>query len=889
MTETIVRIYDYLGRNRKGMRLSLLLTGMVLACLVFRQTYQEDISDFLPLNNKYHRALKVYQDISAADRIIVIFELRDTAQTDPDRIVEAIGRYADLWRDAALPGNPGDSIALTCRIDSDLMTETARRAYEQAVYHLTAADYERMDSLLSREDYVATQMAEDKQMLMFPIGGLLSENLQRDPLNLLTPVAMRQLQTQAQARYEDYDGYIFTPDMKMGLVMLKSPFGASETENNGQLIQLLQQTAEQTMADFADVDIRLTGGPVIAVGNSNQIKTDSLVSVLLAVLLIVALLYSVFRRFKDLLLIILSIAWGWLFAMGALAVIHDRVSVIVIGISSVILGIAVNYPLHLIAHLQHTPDMKSALKEIAMPLVVGNITTVGAFFALVPLKSAALRDLGLFSSFLLIGTILFVLFCLPHLCHKPQTSNPRPQTSNSILQRLSNWNLECHRWVVIPALLLTFIFAYYSLDTSFDPNMSHINYMTDEQRRDMASLQQMVGEKPTETVYVVSPARPRLALWEKFVGKYGEMMERQVTVAARQEGFAEGTFDEFFRLLQAPPAVCDSIIDVLEVRQGQTAHVIDSIEAAVPGCYAFDVAGMNSSIATRLSDDFNYIGWACGLIVFLFLWFSLGSIELALLSFLPMAVSWIWILGIMSLAGIQFNVVNVILATFIFGQGDDYTIFMTEGCQYEFAHRRKMLASYKTSIIISALIMFIGIGTLIFARHPALRSLAEVTIVGMFSVVLMAFVFPPLIFRWLVTDGQTCRRRPVTLASLVGFRRADDNLSLVRDIYRYKGVEISAAVNKSLRNYRNHGDRSLDSDGEAVDQGPVPVILRNTGWGEIALLMALENPSVSIVAVEPDEERRRVAQYAAEVAAPNLTFVESLDHKIQEVNDERKD
>jgi predicted RND superfamily exporter protein len=40
--------------------------------------------------------------------------------------------------------------------------------------------------------------------------------------------------------------------------------------------------------------------------------------------------------------------------------------------------------------------------------------------------------------------------------------------------------------------------------------------------------------------------------------------------------------------------------------------------------------------------------------------------------------------------------------------------------------------------------MFIGIGSLIFAKHPALHSLAEVTIVGMFSVVLMAFVIPPL-------------------------------------------------------------------------------------------------------------------------------------------------
>ena len=86
-------------------------------------------------------------------------------------------------------------------------------------------------------------------------------------------------------------------------------------------------------------------------------------------------------------MIVVSIGWGWLFAMGGMALLHDSVSVIVIGISSVILGIAVNYPLHLIAHLQYTPNMETTLKEISKPLIIGNITTVGAFLALVPLKS----------------------------------------------------------------------------------------------------------------------------------------------------------------------------------------------------------------------------------------------------------------------------------------------------------------------------------------------------------------------------------------------------------------------------------------------------------------------------------------------------------------------
>ena len=171
----------------------------------------------------------------------------------------------------------------------------------------------------------------------------------------------------------------------------------------------------------------------------------------------------------------------------------------------------------------------------------------------------------------------------------------------------------------------------------------------------------------------------------------------------------------------------------------------DKLREALPE--AFDIGSLHASVAEALSADFSYIGWVCSSVVFLFLWLSFRSLRLAVISFVPMAVSWIWILGIMALLGIKFNIVNIILATFIFGQGDDYTIFMTEGCVSEYAKQRPVLVSYKRSIILSALIMFIGIGTLIFARHPALHSLAEVTIIGMSCVVLMAYLLPPLLFK----------------------------------------------------------------------------------------------------------------------------------------------
>ena len=50
-----------------------------------------------------------------------------------------------------------------------------------------------------------------------------------------------------------------------------------------------------------------------------------------------------------------------------------------------------------------------------------------------------------------------------------------------------------------------------------------------------------------------------------------------------------------------------------------------------------------------------------------------------------------------------------------------------------------------------------GIGTLSVAKHPALHSLAEVTIIGMGVVVLMAWIVPPLLFDWLVSHDKSLR------------------------------------------------------------------------------------------------------------------------------------
>lgn len=935
MNKLILNLYDYFAKHRGSMAFVLVTLTLLLGLLVTRINYKEDITDFLPLDGNQQSAMRMYQGISGANRIIILVgtEKQNGRKVESEDNADYISEATDAFSQAISK----DRLNITSSVDLDKVSELTTFVYDNIPYFLTAADYKRIDSLLQEPDYVESQLHRDMEALMFPSGGMLAENIGRDPLNLFTPTVEKLNTNNVSAKYELYNGHIFTPDMQNAILMIESPYGSSETEKNGELVSHLSDVAGKVKAKYKNIDIKITGGPVIAVGNASQIKTDSIVTIALAVVLIIFLLIVSFRSARNILLIAVTIAWGWFFALGCLSIVHNTISLIVIGISSVIIGIAVNYPLHLVAHLNHTPDMRKALKEIVSPLLVGNITTIGAFLALVPLKSIALRDLGLFAAFLLIGTIFFVFMFLPHFVKV--STKPRRE----IFSRVAGVRLENKAWIVALVAVLTVVFAIFSFRTSFDSDISHINYMSKEQQQDVDYLSKMLNiDRHEKTIYAVAVGKTqdeallnnektadrlsalasvdgvksvqtssrflvskqeqqrRLKLWEDFIEKYSAAVRSALAAHGATLGFSSDSFNDFYSILSKkyqpreaeyfkPITAGPLHSSVFYDSEGKTYNVITPITvdaakeqlvtkkvnaelAECPSSYSFEIGRLNSSFAESLSDNFNYIGFACSLIVFFFLWLSFGNIELAALSFLPMAVSWLWILGIMSMLGIQFNIINIILATFIFGQGDDYTIFITEGCQYEYTYRRKMLASYKSSIIISALIMFIGMGVLVLAKHPALRSLGEVTVVGMLSVVIMAYIIPPFMFKWITTKNGTLRNRPLTLKSLLMPHRypqtpaegepMDYYVKYVRDVYYYCNTDIAKTVHRALADY----DRYIVSENDSE------IVVGSGSYGAVALLTALANPQKTIVARGGDEDDTAVCRNMACRIAKNIRF-----------------
>jgi 1-acyl-sn-glycerol-3-phosphate acyltransferase len=822
MNRIFLRIYDSLIGHRLAVRLA--VAGLLVLCAVLAvcMNYDEDISSFMPLDGQSKKYSEVFSNMAGQNRVAVVFNGTASLQ-DKEAAMERFGE-AVAARDTT-----GMVRHLQVRVDEDAMLQLVQSVWAHYPLLLTDEDYLRLDSVVDQPGYFADRMAQIKLMLMLPTGSFMAQSLPTDPLAMSSAVTGRLQKLTVDQSYKTIEGYLFKDSV--GIVLLESPFGISESYHNQLLQELLDSCIDDVQQSFGDVKVSAIGAPLIAATNATQIKTDSLWAVSLAVVLILLVLLYSFRRIGDILWIGVSVFAGWLFALGVISLLRDGISLIVIGIGSVIIGIASNYPLHFIEHLKHEHSMRETLREMAPPLLVGNITTVSAFLCLVLLDAQAMRDLGLFGSLTLIGTILFVLICLPVVMGRRHRDAALPERSISLKLFSLPEHKRLGRIVLWMVTGITIVLGYFSFDTTFDSDMQNINYMLPEQRENLRFLSSDTQNRSDSlyTVYAVAEGvteeealqhnerlcaaldtvdgvvrvtgigemlhsaawrKERAERWTRFWSEHTEASQR-LLAAASEAGFSDEAFMPFVRMIEQGVDASDTaynatfynlvgqrfmmndhdgckIVNFVQVDGSRVEEVKRSMATAMPlDSFVFSSADVSSHLAEVLSDSFNYIGFVCGFVVFLFLWISFGSIELSLLAFLPLAVSWIWILGIMNLCGMQFNIVNIILATFIFGQGDDYTIFITEGLMYEYTTGRKRLEQYKNSVALSAVIMFIGIGTLIISKHPAMRSLAEVAIVGMITVVIMAYYLPPIVFRWLTESGGKRREYPVTLSRLL--------------------------------------------------------------------------------------------------------------------------
>ncbi|HEY0091986.1 MAG TPA: 1-acyl-sn-glycerol-3-phosphate acyltransferase, partial [Flavobacterium sp.] len=267
----------------------------------------------------------------------------------------------------------------------------------------------------------------------------------------------------------------------------------------------------------------------------------------------------------------------------------------------------------------------------------------------------------------------------------------------------------------------------------------------------------------------------RIAIWHRFWdAERKSNLKSNLIASGSVFGFRENSFGEFYTTLEKPFQKISfkeyakvkalfldefvaakkgffTITTVVKVPNGQRDAFVNEIKNQ-PNLVVIDRQQTNETFLGNLKSNFKDLVDYSFIAIFIILLVAFRRIELVIVSIIPILTSWMFTTGIMGMFGMQFNIINIIVCTLVFGIGVDYSIFMTSALQKEHSFGKIELPTYRSSILLSVATTILGIGVLIFAKHPALHSIALIAIIGIMSTLLITFIIQPLVFNFIVTN-----------------------------------------------------------------------------------------------------------------------------------------
>jgi hopanoid biosynthesis associated RND transporter like protein HpnN len=123
-----------------------------------------------------------------------------------------------------------------------------------------------------------------------------------------------------------------------------------------------------------------------------------------------------------------------------------------------------------------------------------------------------------------------------------------------------------------------------------------------------------------------------------------------------------------------------------------------------------------------------------------------------LLTFVPLAIGLLWLLGAMGLMDIPFNLANFFAIPILIGTGIDGGIQMVQR-MYEEPSRSMLETSTATSVTLSALTTLLAFGSLVLGEHRGLASLGQIMALGTASILIATVIILPALHELLIRPG----------------------------------------------------------------------------------------------------------------------------------------
>ncbi len=803
----------------------LIVLILILAIQIRNIKFHENITDILPDDEELTQIETLFNNSGLNSNLIIHFYSSDSVSDVADEMIEISQSF-----DSAVAVQFPEYISQRMLEYPDSLVDLFYNHFLAYLpLYLTDDDYKSIDEKLTLQSINST-VEGNYRSLISPIGIFGSEMILKDPFGFVQIPLTNFRESQFDSNIQLYKNHLLSKDKRHLLYFLEIANLASETSRNTELVKGLDDLIEKYASD--KIKIEYFGAPAVAVANAGRIKMDIALSVSLAIIIIFSLIVLYFRNVSTFFFILLPGIFGVLAALAIMSWISGSISLIALGVGSIMVGITVDFALHLFSHHRDEISMKDLFRSITQPILMSSGTTACAFFALIFIKSDAMRDLGLFVGISILCASFFSLIVLPHFLG---VQFDRKAAVHEILQklfiRISTYEANKKWGVLVLCLVISVVSLFYWNRISFNRDMMSLNYMPDYLANSEQHLNKTLSDTGKEMYIMASGSTltqalekgaevnrrlselkkesiineysslnsliPEVSLQEKRLKTWSEywqktdtaLLNRTIESKASGVGFKPKAYPGLRAYLtnDYTPIGHDDLEQILSIVGSR--YVVESNNEVfllthirynpdhkellfssldkIAGVQMLDRSHITNKLIDVLSKDFNTLIGLSLVIVFAILLLIYGRIELALITILPIGIGWLWTLGIMGFFGLSFNIVNVIICSLIFGLGVDYSIFYMRGLTQKYKIGIDNKSTFKISIILSAITTLVGIGVLIFAKHPALKSIALLAIIGISSVLFLTFYIQEALFNLFIQGRKDRGLIPFTFLSFL--------------------------------------------------------------------------------------------------------------------------
>jgi predicted exporter len=763
------------------------LLGATLAIVVaslfgFRTLHlQENIASMLPETGSVAEDFQLLQQAPFARKVVIT--LTGPEGVTPDALAEAADRLAAALDRSLFPVVvSGPEERLMQQMVPWLVTALPNLVTEEDLIGLRA----RLDEAGVREG-----LRESYRSLLGPEGWALKGLIRHDPLGLhrLGLEKLRHLNLVPGARLAQ--GHFLSSDGRSTLLVAETPVAMTDSVGAERLLAAFTQ-AKDVLPE--GVTATLVSGHRYTVANARAIQGD-LWRILTCSTVALILLFLVFLRSLRAVYVFLVPVSVVCLAAVAVGLVFNEVSAMTIGFGAVLLGIAVDFGLHVYFALRRGGEAAADIVgAVARPVLFGALTTMAAFAVLLFSDLPGQRQLAVFSITGILAALLLALLVLPHLL----------RTGGETPQPIAPPSRKGGRLIVAVWLLLLVVAGWQATRVTIDGDLRGMNLVPQDLAADEVHVRQTWGQMRSQamvwalgadldqalatntqvfeslkaddrtgSLVSLAPLLPPPARqaenrhrWREFwQGPEGRRILATLDNEAAALRFSAGAFAPFRESLANPapqvtPAalrqvglgeVYDSLVTTLDDGRvgllsliAETPDTLAATEMVLAGLEDVRLVAQGrfrQEVSAAIEKDFSRFLLFAGLAVIGLLAVLFRSPGKILVALVPVLTGLVMMSGIMGALGLSFNLFNIIAAILVIGLGVDYGIFMV--------HRQDEGIDRATgqAVLVSGLTTLAGFGALVLARHPALHSIGITVLLGIGTAIPAALWVIPALYR----------------------------------------------------------------------------------------------------------------------------------------------